>query len=204
MAEPPLQLGSNGRLLTADVGDGLTGQIVGRGTETSCRDDQVRGLQRVAQRGRDRAQPVRQGRDPGHVHAGLGQRAGQVAAVGVARLARGQLAADREQNGREECSCGDGRDFHVASVRAGCQSPPSVRPVVRPRVLPLAVAALVAVMIALLYYTYPKEVPWLIGPPRSARQRTRIPLLGLLTSPIPIQRRAWASSSAAPGTPSWA
>ena len=71
----------------------------------------------ATQRRADGVQPVGQGRDPGHVDAGLGQRAGQVAAVRVAGLAGGDLAADRQQHGRAERSGRRRVSLHDGSLR---------------------------------------------------------------------------------------
>ena len=66
--------------------------------------------ERSGERLGDDLEPVGQGRDPADGHAGIGQRARQLAGVGVARLADGQLRSDAEQ-----------LRGHDAAVRAGAR-----------------------------------------------------------------------------------
>src|SRR5439155_739592 len=77
-------------------------EIVRRGPEASRRDDELRPAQRVAEDLHDRPEPVRQGGHPGHRYAPVGEIAGDVARIRVARLARGQLRADGDDLGRRD------------------------------------------------------------------------------------------------------
>ena len=113
------------RLLATGLRDRLARQVVRRRTEAARRDDEVGTAECGAQRVHDRGEVVREVRDADDPHAQAHQRAGQLAAVGVGRLADRQLGADREQLGRDDRPGGVGRRLergcigHGASVLDG-------------------------------------------------------------------------------------
>ena len=97
--------GSTAGVSPADRRDRLAGQVVGRRSEAAGRDDQVGALEsRRAKASVTVVEVVGQGRQPDDPRRPAGQRAGQLAGVGVARVADGQLGADAQHLGRQQSS----------------------------------------------------------------------------------------------------
>ena len=113
------------RLLAAGLRDRLAGQVVRRRTEATRGDDDVGTAECGAQRVHDRGEVVGEVRDADDPDAQAHERAGQLAAVGVGRLADRQLGPDREQLRRDDRPAGVRRRLergcigHGASVLDG-------------------------------------------------------------------------------------
>ena len=85
------------RRLAAGLGDGLAGEVVRGGAEAAGGDDEVRARERRPEGVDDDGQVVGEVRDPQDGHALRDERSGELAAVGVGRLADGELGADGQE-----------------------------------------------------------------------------------------------------------
>ena len=97
LAQPRLEGAVDDRGLADDGGDRFTGEVVGRGTQAAGRDDEVRAAQGVGEGRGDDLETIWQGRDPRDGHAGLGERPGELARVGVPGFPDRQLRADAQE-----------------------------------------------------------------------------------------------------------